>query len=513
MLRKARVALQEARRGQRAPKEPPEMSTPSANDALARVRHDMRTPINHILGYSELVAEELSDEGVTSVAADLEKIQSAARQLLAMVGENLSEEGFARLQSGEAPLEGTAPSVPTSKKWESTERFPPSQATDAAPIPGHILIVDDNQENRETLARRLQRQGHTTTLAADGAEALAIARREPFDLVLLDVMMPVLDGYGALEALKADPALRHIPVIMISALDEIESVVHCIEKGAEDYLPKPFNPTLLRARIGASLEKKALRDQEQTYLRQIEETQRHLKGELDEAAKYVRSIFPAPTEEPYRIDWSYAPSMELGGDAFGYHWIDDDHMAVYLLDVCGHGVGASLLSVSAINVLRSGSLPATDFREPAQVLAGLNNAFPMDQQNNMYFTIWYGVYHRPTRRLSHSSGGHPPSLLLAPDGTMSELRAPGMLIGAMPDMTYASQSVEIAPGSRLLVLCDGTYEIKRPDGTMIEFEDFTAFMQEHGAEPDGLEKLLAWVRDLRGGEPLEDDFSIVRVLF
>jgi sigma-B regulation protein RsbU (phosphoserine phosphatase) len=96
---------------------------------------------------------------------------------------------------------------------------------------------------------------------------------------------------------------------------------------------------------------------------------------------------------------------------------------------------------------------------------------------------------------------------------MSELRAPGMLIGAMPDMTYASQSVEIAPGSRLLVLCDGTYEIKRPDGTMIEFEDFTAFMREHGAKPDGLEKLLTWVRDLRGGEPLEDDFSIVRIEF
>jgi len=482
-------------------------SPASANEALAHVRHDMRTPINHILGYSELVAEELSDAGVTSAAADLEKIQHAARQLLGMIGEHLSEEGFARLHSGEAPEARTATSA------AATPHETASHPDTAAAVTGRILVVDDNLENRETLARRLQRQGHTTTLAADGAEALEIARRAPFDLVLLDVMMPVLDGYGALEALKADEALRHIPVIMISALDEIESVVHCIEKGAEDYLPKPFNPTLLRARIGASLEKKTLRDQEQTYLHRIEETQRHLKSELDEAAKYVRSIFPAPTETPYRIDWNYAPSMELGGDAFGYHWIDDNHLAIYLLDVCGHGVGASLLSVSAINVLRSGSLPATDFRDPAQVLAGLNNAFPMEQQNNMYFTIWYGVYHRPTRLLRHSSGGHPPALLLTPDGTMSELRAPGMLIGAMPDMTYASQSVEIAPGSRLLVLCDGTYEIKRPDGTMIEFDDFTTFMREHGAEPDGLEKLLTWVRDLRGGEPLEDDFSIVRIEF
>lgn len=472
--------------------------------ALAKLRHDLRTPINHILGYSELVAEELADDGVTSVAPDLEKIRHAARQLLTMVGDHLSEEGFERLRAGvvsETPVERVVPAE--------------IDANDDAPVAvtGRILVVDDNADNRETLARRLQRQGHATVTAGDGAEALAIARSEPFDLVLLDVLMPVLDGYGALEAFKADEALRHIPVIMISALDEIDSVVHCIERGAEDYLPKPFNPVLLRARIGASLEKKRFRDQEQTYLRRIEETQRLLKGELDEAAKYVRSIFPAPTEAPFRIDWSYAPSMELGGDAFGYHWIDDDHFAIYLLDVCGHGVGASLLSVSAINVLRSSSLPETNFREPGEVLAGLNEAFPMEQQNNMYFTIWYGVYHRPSRTLRHASGGHPPALLLTADGVMSELRAPGMLIGAMPGMTYRSEACVVEPGSRLFVLCDGTYEIKRPDDTMIEFADFTDFMRAHGAEPDGLEKLLAWVRELRGGGALEDDFSIVRVEF
>jgi sigma-B regulation protein RsbU (phosphoserine phosphatase) len=248
-------------------------------------------------------------------------------------------------------------------------------------------------------------------------------------------------------------------------------------------------------------------------LRQIEETQKQLEGELDEAAKYVRSIFPEPTQEPFRIDWSYAPSMQLGGDAFGYHWIDGEHFAIYLLDVCGHGVGASLLSVTAINVLRSAALPATDLREPAQVLAALNEAFQMERQNNMYFTIWYGVYHRPTRTLRHASGGHPPALLLRPDGSMEELRAPGMLIGAMPGMRYTSAACEIAPGDRLLVLCDGTYEIKKPNGEMIEFDDFKQFMGKHGAQPDGLEKLLAWVHELRGGQPLEDDFSIVRVEF
>lgn len=483
-----------------------EAPTGGGESALAKLRHDLRTPINHILGYSELVTEELADEGVTSVAGDLGKIRNAAQQLLAMIGENLSEEGFARIL-------GYAPSSPAPASARKTAVTTVQDVDKPAPIPGRILVVDDILENREMLARRLERQGHSAALAADGAEALEIARREPFDLVLLDLMMPVLDGYATLTAFKADEDLRHIPIIMISALDELDSAVRCIERGAEDYLPKPFNPTVLRARIGASLEKKILRDQEQKYLRQIEATQAHLKSELDEAAKYVRSIFPAPTETPFRIDWSYAPSMELGGDAFGYHWIDDDHLALYLLDVCGHGVGASLLSVSAINVLRSGSLPKTDFCDPGAVLAGLNNAFPMEQQNNMYFTIWYGVYHRPSRTLRHASGGHPPALLLKPGGTMDEVRAPGMLIGAIPDMRFASEALEIEPGSRLFVLCDGTYEIKRPDNTMIEFDDFKAYMQAHGAEPEGLEELLAWVRELRGGGALEDDFSIFRVAF
>jgi sigma-B regulation protein RsbU (phosphoserine phosphatase) len=312
--------------------------------------------------------------------------------------------------------------------------------------------------------------------------------------------------------MKADERLRHIPVIMISALDEIGSVVRCIEAGAEDYLPKPFNSTLLRARLGASLEKKRFRDQEREYLKTIERTQARLTRELQEAENYVRSIIPAPMAEPYRIDWSYEPSGELGGDAFGYHWIDDDHFAIYLLDVCGHGVGAALLSVTAINVIRSGSLARTDFRNPGEVLGALNNAFLMENQNNMYFTIWYGVVHAPTRRLRYASGGHPPALLLR-DGGAEQIRTKGMMIGAMEDMTFPDAELQLRDGDRLIVLCDGTYEVTRAGGGMIDFEDFEELMVRRGADPDGLDALLAWVHELRGGLPLEDDFSILRVEF
>ncbi|MBE9182567.1 response regulator [Oculatella sp. LEGE 06141] len=138
---------------------------------------------------------------------------------------------------------------------------------------GLVLVVDDNEMNRDLLSRRLKRQGHDITIAEDGKQALEKMRSQQFDLVLLDIMMPEMNGYQVLEYLKADAALRHIPVIMISALDDIESVVRCIELGAEDYLFKPFNPTILKARISACLEKKRLRDQEQAYLKQLQDEQ------------------------------------------------------------------------------------------------------------------------------------------------------------------------------------------------------------------------------------------------
>jgi len=133
-----------------------------------------------------------------------------------------------------------------------------------------ILVVDDNEDNRFTLVRRLKRSGYEhVEVAIDGREALAKLGAEPFDLMLLDIMMPEMDGYEVLEHVKKDMRLRHIPVVMISAADQIESIVKCIELGAEDFLSKPFNATLLRARVSASLEKKKLRDQEEAYRSQI----------------------------------------------------------------------------------------------------------------------------------------------------------------------------------------------------------------------------------------------------
>jgi adenylate cyclase len=143
-----------------------------------------------------------------------------------------------------------------------------------------LLVVDDNEDNRFTLTQRLKREGYDNVTCADnGREALDLLAEQPFDLVLLDITMPEMDGYQVLEQLRADTTLRHIPVVMISAVDEIESVVRCIGLGAEDYLAKPFNAVLLRARVGACLEKKRLRDQEAEYVRQVE-SEKHRADEL-----------------------------------------------------------------------------------------------------------------------------------------------------------------------------------------------------------------------------------------
>ena len=230
------------------------------------LRHDLLTPITAVVGYSEMLIEEAEELEAEDSVPDLQKIHSSAERFLSLINDVAD---FSKIEAGEA-----APHVEVSETsemildavaiGESTHR----ESVEAGGNP--LLIVDDNEINRDVLARQLGRQGHATAVAENGREALEMVGEREFDLMLLDIMMPEMNGYEVLQNLKADQRLRDIPVIMISALDEIETVVRCIELGAEDYLPKPFDPVLLRARIGACLEKKRLRDAEVEYLRNVD---------------------------------------------------------------------------------------------------------------------------------------------------------------------------------------------------------------------------------------------------
>lgn len=230
---------------------------------LAHLRHDLRTPIGHILGFAEILMEDAAAAGQPA-SPDLECIYQSGKRLLALVDERVNES----LLSGHAPV---SPS-PVVRSVAPTATYPmPSAVRASASEQGYLLIADDNEENREILSRQLERLGHRTATVSGGAEAIALLATESFDLILLDLMMPELDGYQTLQQIKSDPAIANTPVIMVTALDEIESAARCIEMGAADYLTKPFNPTLLRARINASLRTKWARDRENQLTAELQE--------------------------------------------------------------------------------------------------------------------------------------------------------------------------------------------------------------------------------------------------
>lgn len=227
--------------------------------------HDLRTPLNQIIGYTELMVEQAADAGQELLVPDLQKVKDAGRQMLALIGDN-----FAPVENG--TLEAERPT-----EIESLPARAVKHEHAGGMAQGSILVVDDNEANRDVLSRQLEKQGYRTVTAEGGQQALDQLRRDPMDLVLLDIMMPEIDGYQVLQLMKADSGLRHIPVIMISALSELESVARCIELGAEDYLPKPFNRILLKARISSCLEKKRAHDREMSLFSQLEQNYKRLQ--------------------------------------------------------------------------------------------------------------------------------------------------------------------------------------------------------------------------------------------
>jgi phosphoserine phosphatase RsbU/P len=245
-------------------------------------------------------------------------------------------------------------------------------------------------------------------------------------------------------------------------------------------------------------------------------THNRLQRELRDAERYVLAILPPPVTEPFAVDWLFVPSTELGGDSFGYHWIDREHFALYLLDVCGHGVGSALLSATVANTLRSGALLNTDFRMPEAVLGSLNQAFQMERQNALYFTMWYGVYHHPTGMLRYATAGHPPPILVSgareQRGKATSLSAVGLPVGLFPVAAYESKECTLDGPARLFLFSDGAFEIMRPDGTLLKFEAFEEVLTR--AVPEGaseLEELLRFAQGIHGSENLDDDFSIIKM--
>ncbi|UCH94545.1 MAG: serine/threonine-protein phosphatase [Candidatus Aminicenantes bacterium] len=272
-------------------------------------------------------------------------------------------------------------------------------------------------------------------------------------------------------------------------------------------------------RIGDSTQRRLLLANEkiEKQNKELADSRKALLEELSHAAEYVKSLIPAPlTRGPILTEWCFVPSVQLGGDSLGYHWLDKEHFAMYLLDVCSHGVRPALLSVSVINVLRSQNLLDTDFKKPGEVLTGLNQVFQMKKHHNLFFSIWYGVYNSMNRQLTFASAGHPPALLL--NGTNNkaiELRTPNLFIGGMSETSYRSESIFMEKPAVLYIFSDGAFEVDgSKEDTIWDLKELKKFLERWSKENNReLEQLHAFLRKIHGSSVLEDDFSILKVIF
>ncbi len=397
-----------------------------------------------------------------------------------------------------------------------------------------ILIADDQADVREALRLLLKSEGYAADLVDSPGQVLAAVREKKYAALLFDLnyTRDTTSGREGMDALPEILAVdRDLPVVVMTAWGSIDLAVDAMRRGARDFIEKPWDNDRLLATLKTQVQFRDVLIQHapaakptppsitETSIDRAREVAKlkhetsQLRIELEGAASYIRAMLPQPLTEPFRVDWRFVPFSAVGGDAFGYHWIDDDHFALYILDVCGHGVPAALLSSTALKVLRAHALPAVDFRDPGMVLTALNNAFLMRDQNNFYFTIWYGVWQRRTRELRYSCAGHPPAVLIESANPLTPVPVgvPGLVLGARAGKRYETHSHQIAENAELYLLTDGIYEIRQPGGDMWQFEDFMECVATHAPRAeDTLDRLLERVRAVRGEDALDDDVSLVR---
>lgn len=237
-----------------------------------------------------------------------------------------------------------------------------------------------------------------------------------------------------------------------------------------------------------------------------------MHNELLAAARYVSSILPKKFDSAkIKIDWRFIPSIELGGDIFGYHLIDDDNFAFYLLDVSGHGVKSALHSVSVYNSLRFENIAGVDYREPDQVLRGLNHQYQMSDFNELYFTIWYGVYNLKNSTLKYASAGHPPAIVLFNGKSSQKLFASNFFIGGLPEFEFKYEDFKFTDRFKLYLYSDGAYEIQKVDGNLMTYDELESFLINNQNENETeLDLLYNHLKSLTNNN-LPDDFSILKI--
>lgn len=384
-----------------------------------------------------------------------------------------------------------------------------------ATTPAHLLVVDDSEANRDLLSRRLQRQGHTVSLAENGHVALEMMRAATIDLVLLDLMMPVLSGFDVLERLKADAALRHVPVIMISASEDVDGIARCIELGAEDYLPKPFNPVILRARVEASLEKKRLRDRDRLYALSM-------RRELEIGREIQAGFLPEtlPSMPGWEIAARFRAAHQVSGDFYDAFELGPGRLGIVIADICDKGVGAALFMALFRTLIRStaseqpqgagGDTAAACLR---RTIGATNDYIARTHSRaNMFATVFFAVVEVETGTMMYINGGHEPPVIAGDGVVKARLEPTGPAVGLMPDAEFAVAAARLEPGDTLVAFTDGASEARSPDGVLFGDDRVVALCACRSRSADEvLARLEAAVHAHAGEAEQSDDIALLAV--
>lgn len=381
-------------------------------------------------------------------------------------------------------------------------------------ITGTVLVIDDQALNQQLLARILERNGLRVRVVGDGDRGIELLEREPIDLVLLDIVMPGLDGYEVLSRLLANPATKDIPVILMSSLDTIADKVRGMELGASDYITKPFDPQEVLARVRAQLRIRSLAATLARSHEQLVQREQRMLEELRAAAEVQKSLLPSVSLSNARMDGGsvFEPSLAIGGDIFNIIPLDGYSALVYMADVSGHGVASALLTMSLAQWLSSfvGARNPAELPSPASMLEALEPEFPFERFGK-YFSIVIATIHPVSGVVRYSAAGHPPPLVIRRSGAVERLEAGGPVIGMGFGLTFDEGNCELAPGDRIVFYTDGVVEDLDADGERFGEERLVQHFVSQSQLPlaELCWNLGALLRHRRGDAPAADDIALL----
>jgi len=386
-----------------------------------------------------------------------------------------------------------------------------------------VLVVDDNEDNRRLLSIILEKAGYRVIMVNSGQAGLDRAFADEPDLILLDIMMPGMDGYEVCRILKGDERTVNVPVIFISALGTVKDKIRGLEVGGSDYVTKPFDRGEVLARVRSHLDIRRLSRELIRANRELRDKQRRLDDDLKAAAGIQKTLLPhkLPQMEDMEFSWKFFPCETIGGDIFNVSGLDEDTLSLYMVDVSGHGVPSALVTVSVSQSLQphgSGIVrrkidqpPYFRITAPREVLKALDEEYPIERFGK-YFTIVYLIIDRAKGRFVYSAAGHPPPVMLHRDGSCEILEKGGPIIGLGGDENpFEEEEKVLVPGDKLVLYTDGVVEYEDREGAFFGSERLFGLLERVKDEPIGVildrvfEDLVAFGGDAR----LHDDVTLL----